>query len=72
MAAPVAQLGGTPVLILPEKAVRYLGRDAQHMNIMAARVIAEAVRTTWVPGEWTRCWWTAWATSRSPTMGSPS
>jgi thermosome len=49
MAAPVAQLGGTPVLILPEKAVRYLGRDAQHMNIMAARVIAEAVRTTLGP-----------------------
>ncbi len=49
MAAPVAQLGGTPVLVLPEKAIRYLGRDAQHMNIMAARVIAEAIRTTLGP-----------------------
>ncbi|MEM3012972.1 MAG: thermosome subunit beta [Candidatus Hadarchaeales archaeon] len=49
MAAPAAQLGGTPVLVLPEKAMRYLGRDAQHMNIMAARVIAEAVRTTLGP-----------------------
>ncbi|MEM2427546.1 MAG: TCP-1/cpn60 chaperonin family protein, partial [Candidatus Hadarchaeales archaeon] len=45
----MAQLGGTPVLVLPEKAIRYLGRDAQHMNIMAARVIAEAIRTTLGP-----------------------
>ena len=44
-----SQLGGTPILILPEKAQRYLGRDAQRMNIMAARVIAEAVRTTLGP-----------------------
>ena len=36
-------------MILPEKAQRYLGRDAQRMNIMAARVIAEAVRTTLGP-----------------------
>lgn len=49
MASPATQLGGTPVLVLPEKAIRYLGRDAQHMNIMAARVIAEAVRTTLGP-----------------------
>jgi len=44
-----AQLGGTPVLVLPEKVSRYLGRDAQRMNIMAARAIAEAVRTTLGP-----------------------
>jgi thermosome len=44
-----AQLGGTPILILPEKAQRYVGRDAQRMNIMAARVIAEAIRTTLGP-----------------------
>ncbi|MEM2878096.1 MAG: thermosome subunit beta [Candidatus Hadarchaeales archaeon] len=37
------------MLILPEKVQRYLGRDAQRMNIMAARVIAEAVRTTLGP-----------------------
>ena len=48
MAAP-SQLGSTPVLILPEKVTRYLGRDAQRMNIMAAKVIAEAIRTTLGP-----------------------
>lgn len=37
------------MLILPEKVQRYLGRDAQRMNIMAARVIADAVRTTLGP-----------------------
>ncbi len=46
MAAPS---GETPVLILPENMQRYLGRDAQRMNIMAARVIAEAIRTTLGP-----------------------
>ncbi len=44
-----AQMGGQPVLILPERVQRYLGRDAQRMNIMAARVIAEAIRTTLGP-----------------------
>jgi thermosome len=44
-----SQLGGQPVLILPEKVQRYLGRDAQRMNIMAARVIAESIRTTLGP-----------------------
>ncbi|TET00380.1 MAG: thermosome subunit, partial [Hadesarchaea archaeon] len=44
-----AQMGGQPVLILPERVQRYLGRDAQRMNIMAARVIAQAVRTTLGP-----------------------
>jgi len=37
------------VLILSENAQRYMGRDAQRMNIMAARAIAEAVRTTLGP-----------------------
>jgi thermosome len=45
----VAQMGGQPILILPEKVQRYLGRDAQRMNIMAARVIAESIRTTLGP-----------------------
>ena len=45
----VAQLGGTPILILPEKARRYIGRDAQRMNIMAARIIAESIQTTLGP-----------------------
>jgi thermosome len=47
--AMASQLGGTPILILPEKVSRYIGRDAQRMNITAARVIAEAVRTTLGP-----------------------
>lgn len=38
-----------PILILPEGATRLVGRDARRMNIAAARVIAEAVRTTLGP-----------------------
>jgi len=45
----VAMLGGTPVLILKEGTKRSAGRDAQRTNIMAARVIAEAVRTSLGP-----------------------
>ena len=44
-----AQLGGRPVLVLPEGTRRLIGRDAQRMNILAARVVAEAVRTTLGP-----------------------
>ncbi len=44
-----SQLAGTPVLILKEGAERTRGRDAQRNNIMAAKVIAEAVRTTLGP-----------------------
>jgi len=44
-----AQLGGRPVLVLSEGTKRLVGRDAQRMNILAARVIAEAVRTTLGP-----------------------
>nr|MDO8079798.1 thermosome subunit beta [Candidatus Freyarchaeota archaeon] len=44
-----AQLGGTPVLILREGSERSQGRDAQRTNIMAAKVIAEAVRTSLGP-----------------------
>ncbi|MCS4542136.1 MAG: TCP-1/cpn60 chaperonin family protein [Euryarchaeota archaeon] len=43
------QLGGQPILILPEKAQRYMGRDARRMNILAGRIIAEAVRSTLGP-----------------------
>jgi thermosome len=44
-----AQLGGTPVLILKEGAERKRGRDAQKNNIMAAKIIAESVRSTLGP-----------------------
>ncbi|MCK5343318.1 MAG: thermosome subunit, partial [Candidatus Heimdallarchaeota archaeon] len=45
----MAQLGGTPVLILKEGAERTTGRSAQKNNIAAAKVIAEAVRTSLGP-----------------------
>ncbi|MFA4661493.1 thermosome subunit beta [Pyrococcus kukulkanii] len=45
----MAQLAGQPILILPEGTQRYVGRDAQRMNILAARIIAETVRTTLGP-----------------------
>lgn len=38
-----------PVYILPEGTNRYLGRDAQRMNILAGKVLAETVRTTLGP-----------------------
>jgi thermosome len=44
-----AQAGGVPVLILKEGASRSRGREAQHNNIMAAKIIAEAVRSALGP-----------------------
>jgi len=44
-----AQLGGQPVLILPEGAQRLLGRDAQRTNIAVAYAIGNVVRTTLGP-----------------------
>jgi len=44
-----AQAGGVPVLILREGSSRSKGRDAQHNNIMAARTIAETVRSALGP-----------------------
>jgi len=43
------QLGGTPILILKEGAERTKGREAQNRNIMAAKAVAGAVRTTLGP-----------------------
>ncbi len=43
------QLAGTPVLILKEGAERRRGRDAQANNILAGKVIAEAVKSTLGP-----------------------
>ncbi|ACS90799.1 Thermosome alpha subunit [Thermococcus sibiricus MM 739] len=45
----MAQLAGQPILILPEGTQRYVGKDAQRLNILAARIIAETVRTTLGP-----------------------
>jgi len=44
-----AQTGGVPVLILREGSGRSRGRDAQRNNIMAARTIAEAVKSALGP-----------------------
>jgi thermosome len=45
----VGQLGGQPVLILPEGTLRQMGRTAQKNNIAAAKAVADAVRTTLGP-----------------------
>jgi len=47
MAAP--ELAGTPVPILREGSSRSEGREAQHANIMAARIVAEAVKSALGP-----------------------
>ena len=38
------QLGGQPILILKEGSSRTRGRDAQGMNITAAKAVAGAVK----------------------------
>ena len=42
-------MGNTPILILKEGTKRDRGKDAQYNNIMAARAIADAVRSTLGP-----------------------
>jgi thermosome len=43
------ELAGTPVLILREGSSRSRGRDAQHANIIAAKIVAEAVKSSLGP-----------------------
>ncbi|MFA7199673.1 MAG: thermosome subunit alpha [Methanoculleus sp.] len=43
------QMGGQPILILKEGSSRTRGRDAQSINIAAAKAVAAAVRTTLGP-----------------------
>ncbi len=45
----IGNLGGQPILILPEGTLRSTGKDAQKANITAARAVADAVRTTLGP-----------------------
>lgn len=45
----MSQLGGTPVLILKEGTERTQGKNAQRNNILAAKTIAEAVRSSLGP-----------------------
>jgi len=47
--AMVGNLGGQPVLILPEGTLRQMGKDAQRNNIAAAKGVADAVKTTLGP-----------------------
>jgi len=47
MAAP--ELAGVPVLILRERASRSRGREAQRANIMAAKIVAESVKSALGP-----------------------
>ncbi|RLI14406.1 thermosome subunit [Candidatus Bathyarchaeota archaeon] len=44
-----AQVARVPVLILKEGTRRSVGKEAQHANIMAARVVAEAVKSSLGP-----------------------
>jgi len=43
------QLAGTPLLILKEGSTREKGRGAQHANVMAAQIVAEAVKSALGP-----------------------
>lgn len=46
----MAQLNGNqPIFILPEDTDRFIGRDAQRMNIMAGKILSETIRTTLGP-----------------------
>ncbi|HHW15908.1 MAG TPA: thermosome subunit, partial [Methanothermobacter sp.] len=46
----MAQLTGSqPILILPKGTTRYVGKEAQRMNIIAGRILAETIRTTLGP-----------------------
>ena len=47
--AQLAQVGGQPILILPEGTLRQKGKSATENNIAAARAVADAVRTTLGP-----------------------
>ena len=44
-----ANVGGQPVLILKEGTQRNTGKEAQKNNIMAAKIVAESVRSSLGP-----------------------
>ena len=48
MSSP-GQAGGVPVLVLKEGSSRSRGREAQHTNIMAAKIVAETVKSALGP-----------------------
>ena len=41
--------GQQPILILPQDTSRYVGKEAQRINILAGKILAETVRTTLGP-----------------------
>jgi chaperonin GroEL (HSP60 family) len=43
------QMSGQPIFILPEGTLRSTGKDAQARNIMAAKAVSDAVRSTLGP-----------------------
>jgi len=43
------QMSGQPIFILPEGTLRSTGKDAQARNIMAAKAVADAIRSTLGP-----------------------
>jgi len=47
--AVMGNIGGQPVLILPEGTLRSVGKDAQRNNIAAAKAVADTVRSTLGP-----------------------
>jgi len=47
--AIAGNMGGQPILILKEGSSESKGREAQHRNIMAAKIIAEAVKSSLGP-----------------------
>ena len=49
MSAAPTQAGGIPILVLKEGSNRSRGREAQHGNITAAKVVAESVRSALGP-----------------------
>jgi len=49
MTGQMANIGGQPILILPEGTLRSRGKDAQRNNISAAQAIGDAVKSTLGP-----------------------
>ena len=49
LSALPTQAGGVPVLVLKEGANRSRGREAQHNNITAAKVVAESIKSAFGP-----------------------
>ncbi|MDR2204043.1 MAG: TCP-1/cpn60 chaperonin family protein [Nitrososphaerota archaeon] len=49
MSALSTQTGGVPILVLKEGANRSHGRDVQHNNITAAKIVAESIKSAFGP-----------------------